>query len=154
MSIDDDIAVLEQVPLLRALGRNAVRTLALGVEIQELKPGEVLFRPGDRIDCAYVVQDGIFALSTDPIEPGKVIEVGPGTLLGEFALVAGAATQPLTATAQGTAVVIRVSRSMFLRILEDDAAAAIRLRDYVAQRARQSVSDILSVRDMLDPGER
>jgi CRP-like cAMP-binding protein len=154
VSIDDDIAVLEQVPMLRALGRNALRMLALGVEIHELKPGEVLFRPGDRIGCAYVVQDGTFALSTDPIEPNKVIEVGPGTLLGEFALVAGAATQPLTATAQGPAVVIRVSRSMFLRILEDDAAAAIRLRDYVAQRARQSISDVLSVRDMLDPNER
>jgi CRP-like cAMP-binding protein len=153
MSIDEDIAVLEQVPMLRALGRGALRLIALGAETREVQPGAILFRPGERIDCAYVVQDGSFQLSVDPANPGKVIEVGPGTMLGEFALIAEVA-QPLSATALDYCVVIRISRSMFLKILEDDAAAAVRLRDYVAQRARQSVADVLEVRYTLDPGER
>jgi CRP-like cAMP-binding protein len=153
MSIDDDIAVLEQVPMLRALGRGALRLIALAAEIREVQPGAILFRPGERIDCAYVVQDGAFQLSVDPDSPGKVIEVGPGALLGEFALVSEGA-QPLSATALDYGVVIRISRSMFMRILEDDPAAAVRLRDYVALRARQSIADVLGVRDTLDSGER
>ncbi|MGD9920027.1 MAG: Crp/Fnr family transcriptional regulator [Pseudorhodoplanes sp.] len=153
MSIDNDIAILEQVPMLRALGRAALRLIALGAETREVRPGEVLFRPGDRIDCAYVVQAGVFRLSADPDLAGNGIEAGPGTLLGEFALLAEGA-QPLTAVAQDQARVIRVSRSMFLKILEDDPSVAMRLRDYVAQRARQSIAELLEVRYALDPNDQ
>jgi CRP-like cAMP-binding protein len=153
VSIDKDIASLERVQMLRALGRSALRMIAMGAEPREMQPGDVLFRPGDRIDSAYVVQQGTFQLTADPAQTGKVIEVGPGTLLGEFALLAEAA-QPLTATAVDHAVVTRISRSMFLRILEDDVGAAVRLRDYVAQRARQSIAEVLEVRYTLDPEDR
>lgn len=139
--------------MLRALGRSALRMIAMGAEMRELQPGDVLFRPGERIDSAYVVQEDNFQLCADPAKPGKVIEVGPGTLLGEFALLADAA-QPLTATAVDYAVVTRISRSMFLRILEDDVGAAVRLRDYVAQRARASIAEVLQVRSTLDPEKR
>jgi CRP-like cAMP-binding protein len=152
VSIDNDIAILEQVPMLRELGRAALRLIALGAETREVQPDETLFRPGERIDCAYVVQAGTFQLSTSPDSSGKVIVVGPGTMLGEFALLADNA-QPLCATAQGPCTVIRISRSMFRKILEDDANAAIRLRDYVAQRARQSIAEVLEVRYTLDPGQ-
>ncbi|MGV3633306.1 MAG: Crp/Fnr family transcriptional regulator [Pseudorhodoplanes sp.] len=153
MSIDDDIAVLERVPMLRALGRGALRLIALGAETREVASGDTLFRPGERIDGAYVVQDGRFQLCGDPSQPGKVIDVGPGTLLGEFALIEENA-KPLCATAQGDCTVIRISRSMFLKILQDDADAATRLRDYVVQRTRQSIAEVLEVRYALDPGER
>lgn len=152
MSIDNDIAVLEQVPMLRALGRAALRLIALGAESREVQDGEILFRPGERVDCAYVVQAGSFQLSTDSAQSGKIIDVGPGTMLGEFALLADNA-KPLCATAQGPCTVIRISRSMFRKILEDDANAAMRLRDYVAHRARQSISEVLEVRYTLDPGQ-
>jgi CRP-like cAMP-binding protein len=152
VSIDDDIAVLEQVPMLRALGRGALRLIALGAETREVRAGEILFRPGERVDCAYVVQEGRFQLSADPEQTGKVIDAGPGAMLGEFAIFAEAA-QPLCAKAQGPCTVIRISRSMFMKILDDDAGAATRLRDYVAQRSRESIADVLEVRYTLDPGE-
>ncbi len=152
MSIDDDIAVLERVPMLRALGRVPLRLIALAAETREVRDGEVLFRPGERIDSAYVVQEGRFHLSTDPDQAGKVIEAGPGAMLGEFAIFAEGA-QPLCAKADGACTVIRISRSMFLKILDDDAGAALRLRDYIAERVRQSISDVLQVRYTLDPGE-
>lgn len=139
--------------MLRALGRGALRLIALGAETRDVPAGEVLFRPGDRIDGAYVVQEGSFRLATDPAQPGKVLEVGPGTMLGEFALIADKA-KPLCATAVGDCIVIRISRSMFLKILQDDADAATRLRDHVAHRVRQSVADVLEVRYALDPGEK
>lgn len=153
MSIDDDIAVLEQVPMLRALGRSALRMIALAAETREVQQGEVLFRTGDRVDCAYVVQAGTFQLNTEAGQPGKPIDVGPGTLLGEFALVAESA-KPLHATAQDSCTVIRISRSMFLKILEDDTNAAVRLRNYVALRAGQSIADVLEIRYTLEPDDR
>lgn len=139
--------------MLRALGRGALRLIALGAETREVPSGDVLFRPGERIDGAFVVQDGTFQLSADPAQPGKVIEVGRGTLLGEFALIAESA-KPLCAKALKDCTVIRISRSMFLKILQDDANAAVRLRDYVALRTRQSIADVLEIRYALDQGEQ
>jgi CRP-like cAMP-binding protein len=150
VSVDEDIAILEQVPMLRVLGRGVLRMIALGAETREVPAGEILFRPGERADCAYVVQDGIFQLSIDPGYSQRFTEAGPGSMLGEFALLAESA-QPLSAIAQDHCTVIRISRSMFMKILQDDAGAATRLRDYVARRARQSVTEVLQVRDTLDP---
>jgi len=149
MSIDEDIAVLEQVPMLRVLGRGVLRLIAVGAETRQVEEGEVLFRPNDRIDCAYLVQEGTFSLKVDPSESKKVMEAGPGVLLGEFALISDA-VHPLSATAEATCTVMRISRSMFRKILEDDADAAVRLHDFLTRRARQSMADMLRVRDVLD----
>lgn len=149
MSIDNDIATLEQVPMLNMLGQGALRLIAMGAETRQVMPGDVLFRPGENVDCAYVVQQGSFQLSAEPGASDRAIEAGPGTMLGEFALITETA-HPLSATAQEESTVLRISRSMFMKILEDDANAAVRLRDYVVRRTRQSVADMLRVRDVLD----
>jgi len=153
VSIDDDIAVLEQVPMLRVLGRGALRMIALGAETREVAAGDVLFRPGERVDCAYVVQSGNFRLSAEPEQSRKAIEAGAGSMLGEYSLLSDQA-RPLCATAVDDCTVIRISRSMFRKILEDDANAALRLRDYIAHRSRQSISEVLEIRYTLEPGER
>jgi CRP-like cAMP-binding protein len=149
MSIDEDIAILEQVPMLRVLGRGTLRMIAVAAETRQVQTGEILFAPGEKPDCAFVVQEGMFALSIDPENSSRVIEAGPGTMLGEFALVTEAA-RPLSAIAQQPSIVMRISRSMFMKILEGDADAAVRLRDYVARRTRQSVADLLVMKDAFD----
>lgn len=150
MSIDEDIAILEQVPMLKVLGRSALRLIAVGAETRQVEEGDVLFRPNDRIDCAYLVQEGTFNLKVDPTSSTKMMEAGPGVLLGEFALISDV-VHPLSATAQGSCTVMRISRSMFRKILEDDADAAVRLRDFLTRRARQSMADMILVRNTLDP---
>ena len=42
MSLDDDIAFFEQVPTLAALGKQALRVLAIGAETKHLANGAVL----------------------------------------------------------------------------------------------------------------
>jgi len=149
MSIDEDIAILEQVPMLRVLGRGTLRMIAVAAETRQVHTAEMLFAPNEKPDCAFVVQEGMFALSIDPENSSRVIEAGPGSMLGEFALVTEAA-RPLSAIAQQPSIVMRISRSMFLKILEGDADAAVRLRDYVARRTRQSVADLLVMKDAFD----
>ncbi len=150
MSLDEDIAILEQVPMLKVLGRAALRLIAVGAETRQVEAGEILFKPKERVDCAYLVQDGLFNLQVDPASSAKMMEAGPGVLLGEFALISDA-VHPLSATAQDSCTVIRISRSTFRKVLEDDADAAVRLRDFLARRSRQSIADMLQVRDTLDP---
>jgi CRP-like cAMP-binding protein len=150
MSIDEDIAILESVPMLRVLGRGVLRLIAMGAETREVEEGEILFAPGGKVDCAFVVQQGSFRLSADPYDSDKSAEAGPGMMLGEYALLSDA-VRPLSAVAQEPSTVIRISRSMFTKILGDDADAAVRLRDYMARRTRQTVAEMLAVRDALDP---
>ncbi|WP_338829980.1 cyclic nucleotide-binding domain-containing protein [Bradyrhizobium sp. 27S5] len=138
MSIDDDVALLEQVPTMRLLGDSSLRMLAIGSEQRDFNAGEVLFTVGDAADAGYVVQRGTFRVE----EGGAEIIAGPGALIGELALIV-AMKRPSTATALERGSVIRIARSLFQRVLESDPGAARRLRDELALRTSQLASDIL-----------
>ena len=139
MTIEDDVALLEQVPTLRLLGAGSLRMLAIGSEQRGFARGDVLFNAGDEADAGFVVQRGAFR-----VEDGAGAEMiaGPGALIGELALIS-ATKRPSSATAIEHAAVIRIARSLFQRVLENDPAAARRLRDEFATRTSQIASDIL-----------
>ena len=139
MSIEDDVALLERVPTLRLLGTAPLRMLAIGSEQRDFVRGDVLFNQGDDADAGFVVQRGAFR-----VEDGAGAEMiaGPGTLIGELALVVPM-KRPSSAIALEHSSVIRVARSLFQRVLESDPAAAVRLRDEFAVRSSQIASDIL-----------
>jgi CRP-like cAMP-binding protein len=139
MSIEDDVALLERVPTLRLLGRDSLRMLAIGSEQRNVKGGDMLFVRGDEADAGFVVQLGAFRIDDGA---GAETVVGPGTLIGELALVV-VMQRPSSATALENSSVIRITRSLFQRVLESDPAAARRLRDYFATRTSQLASDIL-----------
>jgi CRP-like cAMP-binding protein len=148
MSIEDDIAFLERVPTLAILGRDALRILAIGAESRYLHDGNVLFAQGEPADAGYVVQEGL--LSLGPVRGNaEPITVGPGTLLGELALLTET-KRPVTATALEPSTVIRIPRTLFLKMLEGYPDAAVRLRDSFLSRAEHSESDMYRVRRVLE----
>ncbi len=151
MAIEDDIAFLEQVPTLRPLGTDALRILAIGAESYAVEAGQMLFALGEPADCAYIVQRGSFKLDAGDEE----ITAGPGTLLGESALLAET-RRPATATAREDSIVLRISRAMFIKMLESYPEAAQRLRELIASRADQWAREMENVRAALtrDPGPR
>jgi CRP-like cAMP-binding protein len=149
MSIEDDVALLQRVPTMRLLGADALRVLAIGSEQRQFEPGELLFTVGEDADAGFVVQRGAFRISTED-GSGYEMVVGPGTLIGELALVV-AMERPSTALALNRSTVIRIPRSLFQRVLDSDPAAARRLRDEMATRASQIASDILLVGAKLSP---
>ena len=150
MSIEDDIAFLARVPTLRILGRTALRILAIGAESRYVHDGEALFHSGDNADCGYVVQEGSFDLRGDT-NMGAMV-VGPGALLGETALIVDT-QRPATAVAREPSTVIRISRSLFLKMLDGYPDAAVKLREQVAARAQESVRDLSNLRSLLDVSE-
>jgi CRP-like cAMP-binding protein len=139
MSIEDDIALLERVPTLRLLGSPALRMLAIGSEQRNFVRGEVLFRKGEHADAGFVVQHGAFRIHDDA---GAEMIARAGSLIGELALVVPM-QRPSSAIAQENSSVIRVSRSLFQRVLESDSSAARRLRDEFANRSSQIASGLL-----------
>ena len=149
MSIEDDIAFLERVPTLRLLGRTALRILAIGAESRYVHDGETLFHAGDNADGGYVVQEGSFELRPGTPMASPDVVAGPGTLLGELALLIETA-RPATAVAREPSTVIRISRSLFLKMLEGYPEAANTLREQIASRTEQSMREMGDIRALLD----
>jgi CRP-like cAMP-binding protein len=112
----------------------------------------VLFTAGETAEGAYIVQQGSFSLLPEQGSEAEVL-AGPGTLLGESALLAET-RRPATATAREDATVLRISRTMFLRMLDGYPDAAQRLREVIAARADQWERDMANVRGVLAPGAK
>ena len=87
MGLEEDIAFFERVPPLAALGKQALRILAIGAETRTLQSGAVLFYAGELADGGYVVQEGSLVLEPGSLAEGSEVTVGPGTLVGELALL-------------------------------------------------------------------
>jgi CRP-like cAMP-binding protein len=148
MTIEDDIAFFERVPTLNLLGRDALRILAIGAENRYVHSGEALFRAGESADGAFVVQEGSFSLSSNPAF-GEAIRVGPFTLLGELAMITET-KRAMTATALEPSSVLRIPRSLFLKMLESFPDSARRLRELLYKRSEQSLGEMFAVRDSLN----
>lgn len=146
MTIEDDIAFLEQVPSLRLLGRDALRILAIGSESRYVHKGTALFREGDEADGAFVIQEGSFDLVSR--NGGGTVMAGPGTIIGENALLMEG-RRPLAAIARESSTVVRITRQLFMKMLEGYPDAAVRMRDALAKRAADTVRDFTRVRSAL-----
>ena len=109
----------------------------------------MLFYAGELADCGYVVQEGSLVLEPNSAMSDEQFIAGPGTLLGELALFTETVC-PSTATAREPTVVIRISRSLFLKMLEGYPDAAQILRDMIADRVGGWMHELGKVKRMLE----
>jgi CRP-like cAMP-binding protein len=150
VTIEDDIAFLARVPTFAQFGYAALQIVAIGSESRHLADGETLFHAGQATDAAYVIQEGSLALTTgDPRLPEPAVTLGPGTLIGELALVTET-VYAATAVAAEPTTVIRISRNLFCKVLEGFPGTARLMHDRIAVRASQSNSELVRIRAMLE----
>ena len=152
MSIEDDIAFFQRIPTLGVLERDALRILAIGSESLYVHSGAVLFHAGEDADSAFVLQEGAFRLTTGKATNREPLVVGPGTLIGELALFTET-RRPATATALEPSTVMRIPRSLFLKMLDGFPSVARKLRDVIASRIDQATRDLQQVEHALNVGE-
>lgn len=152
MALDDDIRILSGVRLFEGFTREQLRLMAFGAETIALAAGRKLYSEGAPADCAFVVASGEVALYRQVENKREVISLhGKGTILGEFALIAE--TERLTgAIAQTEVKVIRLSRSMFHRILEEFPETAENLRQKILDDLQKMVNQMRTVAEKLERG--
>ncbi|MFS2325469.1 cyclic nucleotide-binding domain-containing protein [Brucella sp. H1_1004] len=150
MALDDDIRILSLVSLFESFSPEQLRLLAFGAERLVLRAGRELFREGQSADCGYIVVSGNISLFHDTDEGRVTIRpVGPGAMLGEMALIAQ--TSRMTgALAEEETEVIRISRSVFRRILEEYPEAAASLHAHIRRNLLQLIADIEKVAPHFD----
>jgi len=147
MALDDDIRILGTVGLFESFTAEQLRLLAFGAERLVLRAGRELFREGQSADCAYVVVSGSIALFREgPNGRVAIRSVGPGAILGEMALIAQT-TRLTGAFADGETEVIRLSRAIFHRILEEYPEVAAALHAHISR----NLTDLIRQIEKLSP---
>ena len=131
MGLREDIDLLKGLSIFDGLSDDYLRLLAFGAERRRLERGHVLFREGAAADCAFVVLSGVLRLTRD-LPSGKdkdIGDAGPGSILTEIAMISDA-VRHFTATAESESEVMRISRVLFHRMLQEypDVARATERR--------------------------
>ncbi|MBO0662271.1 cyclic nucleotide-binding domain-containing protein [Jiella sp. MQZ9-1] len=130
MSLESDIAILRKVRLFDDLETDQLRLLAFGAEHRRLHAGEFVFRENARADAGFVIVSGAVAMIHGRGEDARELSRhGAGALLGELCLIAET-TRPASARAESDCALIRISRPLFRRMLEEypDLAAVLHQR--------------------------
>ncbi|MEN3601093.1 cyclic nucleotide-binding domain-containing protein [Brucella abortus] len=145
MALDDDIRILGTVGLFESFTPEQLRLLAFGAERLVLRAGRELFREGQSADCAYIIVTGTITLFHECDEGRVTIRpVGPGAILGEMALIAQT-TRLTGAVADVETEVIRISRSIFRRILEEYPEVAAALHAHISRNLVELIGQIEQV---------
>ena len=147
MSVESDIEVLHEVPLFAGLTRDQLRLLAFGAEHRQLRPGETLFRAEARADAGFVIVSGTVGFfEGEGRERQRLATFGRGTLLGEMALLTET-RRPATAVTDTDCDVIRVTRPLFRRMLQEYPEIAQALRERIETELGELVARIASLEE-------
>jgi CRP-like cAMP-binding protein len=142
MALDDDIRILSAVKLFEGFTQEQLRLLAFGAEATHLQADHKLYREDDEADSAYIVVSGRIVLYRE--QDGDRIPIGtagPGTILSELALIADS-RRLTSASAETDSEVIRLSRKMFRRILEEYPDVAVVLHRRIFEEFQELVRSI------------
>ncbi len=145
MTLDADVSRLARIPPFSLMPREAVQLIAFSCGKQRLRAGEVLFRAGEEGDAGYFVLSGAILLE-DPRSPaGRTRRVMTGALIGETTLYAPAVRR-VEARAAEDAVLTRIPRETFRRVLSEFPDAAGKVRAALAVRMQRLVRDLDAAR--------
>lgn len=139
MALRDDIALFQQLSIFEGLSDEHLRLLAFGAERRRLEKGHVLFRQGAAADSAFIITFGRLRLTMQSPTVGERLlgDAGAGSILTEIAMIADA-ERHFTATAVEESEVIRISRMLFRRMLEEYPEVALAAE----RRLRESFSKL------------
>lgn len=142
MTLHNDVRILSGVPLFQGFSPEQLRLLAFGAENLRVPSGRVLYRESMPADVAYVVVSGRIGLYRERgAERAWVGEAGPGTLLGEVALIAE--TSWLTsAETLSDATLMSIDRKHFRRMLEEYPELAVLLHKRITNELQAMIRRI------------
>lgn len=143
MTLEQDIELLSDVELLSDFDLEQLRLLAFGAQKRDLKAGDTLYRENASADCGYIIVQGQVELSKQELDRSKIVldHFGKGSLVGELALVTET-RRVNTAIATRDTQVIRISRTIFRRVLEEFPDLAARLHKRISENVSKMIEDI------------
>jgi len=111
----------------RTLTDEEEQALVLRCTRVEMKKGEVLFKKDEKSNSLYLVESGEFVVTDE--RPGRKVflsSIRPGGLIGEMAFL-DESPRSATVTVKEDAVIWRMTKEDFLRVLLEDPSLGARL---------------------------
>jgi len=113
------VNLLARIPFFTNLPIDELDRIMSGLEVVNLKPGQILFREGDTGEKMYVIVSGELEILKGPNTDDELIlnRIQQGEYIGEMSLITGA---PRTASvrAHDNAVLLSMSRSQLMELLQ------------------------------------
>jgi CRP/FNR family transcriptional regulator, cyclic AMP receptor protein len=134
MSLKEEVELLRRIPLFAHVEPSKLKLLAFTSERVAFETGQVLFRQGDMGDAAYIIMEGEADVLVDaPAGPVAVAMLGRDAIVGEIAILCDV---PRTATvkARQRLVCLRISKELFLRLINEFPQMAVAVMRELALR--------------------
>ncbi len=145
MTLEDDIRALSAVTLFGELSMEQLRLLAFGAERVQLAAGQTLYVQNDPAECGYVIVTGEIALNRRVGGQDMELDVArPGDVLGQAALITET-TRMTAAVAKAPSEALRISRSIFRRMLTEYPDTAHAIHQRMSADLTQLLRDILAL---------
>ena len=146
MLLNDEVKMLQQVPLFAGVSPAKLKLLAITSERVAYRSGEVLFRQGDIADAAYVILSGVADILVDsPTGPIKVAELAENEIVGEIAILCD---MERSATVKATLSVeaLRICKDNFFALLVDSPEVTIAVVRVLAERLSRTTAELSEAR--------
>ncbi len=142
MALDDDIRTFLEIPLFRLLERDAVRLLAFSAETKLLRAGDVLFRSPATVDSGNLLIKGALAIFDNPDQVGTPRQVVRApALVGELSMITATEFSG-SIVAREPSTVLRISRTVFHRVLAEYPRSAQTVREALVARLKSLGRDM------------
>jgi len=145
MSIDQEVEILRRIPIFAQIDPAKLKLMAFASERVTYKPGQTLFKEGERGDAAYIVLKGTadIIISGDN-GPLRVAELSENEIIGEIAILCDI---PRTATVQAATelTTLKITAELFFRMLMDFPEMGVEIMRVLAHRLEQTTAQLRKV---------
>lgn len=124
------VDTLRSVPIFSGLSDEGLERVARCSAELRVAPGQVIALPGDAPSGAFVVLDGTVTVELR----GRSIDLGPGEIVGELALLVPETGRTARVRAATDARCLSLPREDFLALVENEPSFALALLRELAER--------------------
>lgn len=148
MSLNDEVRILQQVPLFATVNPLDLKRLAFASRRLHFEPGEVIFVQGEPGDCAYLLMNGSAdVLVNSDLGQVKIAEIPGRSIVGEIAVLCESArTATVAASTAGPVDALQIGRDDLIRLLRSDGEVTMALLRVMAERLSRTTDDLIRER--------
>ena len=153
MGVDQEAAQLARVPMFGKLDAARLKLLAFTSRALTFAPGETLVRVGEPSDSAYLILDGnVDVLGATAQGEFRIGTVGPNALIGEMGVLMDG-PRTVTVRAQGEVRALKISASMFVRLVSENPEVALDVMRVLCERLAGTTHMLEGARGQLSRAE-